>query len=345
MSSKNYFDFVTIAKGFAIICVVLGHFTPAYMPPAFHQLKEAVYLFHMPLFMVLAGFLFAHSMTKSDGQVAVMPFLGKKFRRLMVPYFFLSFAIAALNGVLQQFIPVKQQVNTTYLYRLFYENVGGSATFLWFLYTLFIIFGLSVVSRRLPGGNYALIVVACILPFLHLPSVFYLNAVGTYLLYFISGRWLYRYWMRHTSVSWITAAAAVCTFAVAYSCYTIITGPALKPVLSYLCGFSACLFILFLSRWLSKKKAWSVSVLRSTGTYSSFIYLLHMAGVYPIRLCYEKISWHTPFSYLIFLLLAIFAGCLLPVITRKYVLNKSTILLFLMGESKKLGKNLVRKEK
>lgn len=343
MPSKNYFDFVTIAKGFAIACVVLGHFTPSYMPLVYQHLKESVYLFHMPLFMLLAGFLFYNSVEK--GPLAILPFIRKKFLRLMVPYFFLSFCIAALNGCLQRFIPVKKPVDAMYLYRIFYENVGGSATFLWFLYTLFIIFVLAAVVMRLPKGRYIFLILACILYFVPLPSVFYLNSVGAFSLYFVAGIFLYTFISRRTFLSWRLAIVSALLFLLAYSGRLFITDTSFKVLMTLLCGLSACLFILCVSDYLAHKPFRSVRLLKTMGRYSSYIYLLHMAGVYSVRLVYEKLGWQSHLSYALFLILAIVVGCLFPVLIGKYIIKPCSALLFLMGEGKKSGKNLDRMKK
>lgn len=343
MSSKNYFDFVTIAKGFSIVCVVLGHFTPPYMPLIYQHLKDTVYLFHMPLFMLLAGFLFYNSMEK--GSVTIIPFIKKKFLRLMVPYFFLSFCIAALNGCLQQFMSVKKPVDAMYLCRIFYENVGGSATFLWFLYTLFIIFILAAVVMRLPKGRYLFFVFSCILYVMPLPSVFYLSSVGAFSLYFVAGTFLYTFVSKGTFFSWRLAIVSALLFLLAYGGRILILNASFKVLATLLCGLSACLFILCVSNYLAHKSLRSVRLLKAMGLYSSYIYLLHMAGVYPVRLLYEKIGWQSYLSYALFLILAIVIGCLLPVLVGKYIIKPSPILSFLMGERKKSRKNLDRMKK
>lgn len=354
MDTNRQFDFVTIAKGFAIICVVLGHFTPTYMPPFFHQLKEAVYLFHMPLFMLLAGFLYQHSVESRHGQLQPGAFIRKKFLRLMVPYFFLSFSIAALNAFLQQFIPVKQRVDMAYIGRIFYENTGGSATFLWFLYTLFLIFVLASVCRKLPWSNLWLWLLACSLQFIPLPPVLYLNSVGMFLIYFVSGIGFYRLYSHAGQITCKHAAGSAIVFAGVYSLrYYILSESTahefLMPLTAVLCGLSACIVILWFSGFLSGRKGPLPRLLKQAGYYSSYIYLLHMAGVYIVRLVYEKVGWYTPFSYTLCLLLAIATGCLLPVLVSLFIIKRSAVLLFLMGEkhqskarvNKKQGENLV----
>jgi Fucose 4-O-acetylase and related acetyltransferases len=168
---KQY-DYITLSKALGIILVVVGHFTSTvYMPAYYIEMKNLIFSFHMPLFMVLSGFLFQMSLCRKPGKISLLPFFKKKFLRLMVPYFFISAAIALLNFVLGFFMPVKRMVDWHYLLEIFYTNVGGSAVFLWFIYTLFVIFLISVLCMRIKGG-------ITILGILSVSSLFYTSATA-----------------------------------------------------------------------------------------------------------------------------------------------------------------------
>ena len=89
---------ISIAKGFAIIFVVMAH---ADMPG---MLNRAIYLFHMPLFFITAGYFFKHETVENP-----WPFIVKRFKGLYLPFvkwsiFFLLihnllFKIGILNEV------------------------------------------------------------------------------------------------------------------------------------------------------------------------------------------------------------------------------------------------------
>jgi len=96
---KQY-DYITLSKALGIILVVVGHFTSTvYMPAYYIEMKNLIFSFHMPLFMILSGFLFHMSLCRKPGKISLFPFLKKKFLRLMVPYFFISAVIALLNFI------------------------------------------------------------------------------------------------------------------------------------------------------------------------------------------------------------------------------------------------------
>lgn len=81
-------EWVDILKGIAIILVVVGHM--AY-EPGYVALQNGIYSFHMPLFMLLAGFTTALSMGHS---ASVGNFVHKRFIGIFIPYLVWSFMIS-----------------------------------------------------------------------------------------------------------------------------------------------------------------------------------------------------------------------------------------------------------
>ena len=72
-------DWIDFAKGVAIILMVLGHTSPR------GDLQNFIYVFHMPFFFVMAGFLL--NLNKWGDAENFKPFVTKLFKRLLVPYF------------------------------------------------------------------------------------------------------------------------------------------------------------------------------------------------------------------------------------------------------------------
>lgn len=75
---KARLDWLDIAKGIAIILVIVGHTVENLSP-----LRHIIFSFHMPLFFILAGYTFK---TKPMGRT-----LSSSFSRLIVPYIMLFF--------------------------------------------------------------------------------------------------------------------------------------------------------------------------------------------------------------------------------------------------------------
>ena len=324
------YDYITLSKAIGIILVVVGHFTSTvYMPAYYSEIKNLIFSFHMPLFMILSGFLFQMSMSRKPGDIPLLPFIKKKFLRLMVPYFFISAAIALLNFGLGLFMPVKRVVDWRYLLEIFYTNVGGSAVFLWFMYTLFVVFLISALCMKLKGGITILGILSVILYFIPLPQIFYLSFVHSFIIYFWAGMILFLLTDKEKlRPSLVHSIFAIIILTLAYGRRDFVETENLKQFLNLICGLSGSYMVICIAHDIQKS---SNNWLMSLGKYSAYIYLLHMAGVYSVRVIYEKMGLFTPFTYSIALALAVIAGLVLPVILTKYVINKNKSLTFLMG--------------
>lgn len=70
---KKRICYIDIAKGFAMLCIIAGHFGIA-------SANRFVYTFHVPLFFLLSGYFLS---TKTD----FLPSMKQKARQLLVPYY------------------------------------------------------------------------------------------------------------------------------------------------------------------------------------------------------------------------------------------------------------------
>jgi len=327
---KQY-DYITLSKALGIILVVVGHFTSSvYVPSYYTGMKNLIFSFHMPLFMALSGFLFQMSLNNKPDKISLFPFLKKKFLRLMVPYFFISFAIAALNFVIGTFMPVKRPVDWQYIKEIFYTNVGGSAVFLWFMYTLFMIFVISAICMRFKKGFAILGVLSIALYFIPLPEEFYLLFVHSFIIYFWGGMALFLLMERMKSpISLLHIVASALILTVAFYFRGWFSTDYIEQLLNLVCGFAGSYLIVSVSYWLTERE--DNSTLMLLGKYSAYIYLLHMIGIYAVRVVFEKIGLFSPFTYGVALVAAVVAGLVIPVLLTRFVIYKSKSLTFLMG--------------
>ena len=81
MNTKKRIDWVDVAKGIGMICVILVHVEEMFTSTPYTKLP--LYTFHMPIFFFLSGYLF--SIKSSFGE-----FLKNKCRRILLPYFCLG---------------------------------------------------------------------------------------------------------------------------------------------------------------------------------------------------------------------------------------------------------------
>ncbi|MFV0418424.1 MAG: acyltransferase family protein [Dysgonomonas sp.] len=84
---------IDIAKGIGIILVVLGHVN--YVSDIDYNILRLVYMFHMPLFFFLSGYLYKKN-TDIKGLVK------NKFQQLMIPYFASLFVLAPFSSMFKE---------------------------------------------------------------------------------------------------------------------------------------------------------------------------------------------------------------------------------------------------
>ncbi|MBC2326763.1 acyltransferase family protein [Listeria booriae] len=156
MATKRI-DWIDTAKGIGIFLVVWGHFY------ADDTLKIIIYGFHMPLFFFLSGYLY------KIRDIRFLPFLKKKSKQLLLPFFIfqiLTFAIVnglSLVGSGQLYEPLMTQVSQFF----FLQGEVGFNSPLWFLVVLFsveIVFYLC--TRYIKKGQWLVIALLFILAFL-----------------------------------------------------------------------------------------------------------------------------------------------------------------------------------
>ena len=80
---ETFHAWVQIVKGLGIILVVISHFSPNTSPEYWLSLREIIYLFHMPLFFFLSGFLFRYE------KYPYLLLVKTKINRLLFPYIFI----------------------------------------------------------------------------------------------------------------------------------------------------------------------------------------------------------------------------------------------------------------
>lgn len=127
-------DFIDFAKGFAILSIVLFHYSQPY---AFGLWAKAIMVggTGVHLFFILSGFGLGLSSTKMES----LTFYKKRFSKILIPYYFIILIIYFTNEVFQIY-----QGNSLYaigghlfLYKMFDERIMGSYGYhFWFISTI-----------------------------------------------------------------------------------------------------------------------------------------------------------------------------------------------------------------
>jgi len=185
---------IDTAKGIGIVLVVLGHVVSQQVPAGhdwYQQLKTAIYLFHMPFFMYLSGYVLGYAgFRRKEGAGR---FIFARIDRLLVPFFAFGLIIIAGKIVFSQVVHVDNTQDSlgAYLDGLFVHTSRSPATSVWYLYAAFVytmLFRFVVVPfpRLLP----ALIVISLVLTQVQVESILYADRVLRHAAFFFIGVWV-----------------------------------------------------------------------------------------------------------------------------------------------------------
>jgi fucose 4-O-acetylase-like acetyltransferase len=202
-------------KGLAILLVVFGHLVARQAPADvrwYEPLRIAVYLFHMPLFMYLSGYVTFLSGAARMPLIRWPQLVRRRAARLLLP--FLLFGLAVLFGkmVAARFFAV-DNVPPDYLAGLrdlVWDTAHSPATSVWYIAVLFVFCVATPPLLALDRSRILIVAVAALLYVLPLPPPLYLDRVGTYFLFFVAGGLAADAgprWQRCVDATWLAALA------------------------------------------------------------------------------------------------------------------------------------------
>ena len=201
MKTAQKIDYINFLQSFAVTLVIIGHCLPkpngTEMLPLWAKIiHDMIYSFHMPLFFVLAGFLFINSFYRQSNSIQNFAnFISTKFIRLIIPYFSIG-TLAYLLKVLVfnrfAYRPASADI-VSYIKSMLipWDNPN---IYLWFLPTIFFVFLFSYLV--LDNDNYKKfnpiiwVILSFIVSFLsYFTHITWLNISGIlyYLFYFFVG--------------------------------------------------------------------------------------------------------------------------------------------------------------
>lgn len=140
--------FITLAQIVGCCLVVLGHSYPFVtdMPRWTTDVRDFIYVFHMPLFVFCSGYLFAY--TKQTERKAHGEFVGQRMKRLLLPYVALSLVGILPKYLFASVLNESLGLNGMSLLRAFLmprENVWGH---FWFLPMIFLLGWIGFLVER-----------------------------------------------------------------------------------------------------------------------------------------------------------------------------------------------------
>lgn len=336
VSASKRYETIDIAKGFAIVLVVIGHFVSDYMPRGYHIVRDVIYMFHMPLFVFASGFLYQATRRK----VGYLSFIKGKFKRLIVPYFTVSVLVTGIKLATSGILPLENPVTVySFVEILWYPSAGFFLWFLWALWWMMVI----IPWFNTPKLRLLLLSVSLILHFVapQFPAIFCLDKFAEMLVFFSLGTVVSDYMnKRNVSVapmwSQIVSVIVFALFAwgmeIEFIAVTGLSG-AINLLVVNIMGIAMSLSLSYWWRISASKRVLIVTYSLAGSSY--VIYMWHTTLEGFAKGVLYKVGWfeHTPLLLTAWTgaLIVVAAGVLIPWWLARCVFNRWRVTSLLFG--------------
>lgn len=329
--------YIDALKGFAILCVVLGHIATGNLRDPFTQtiyfyLYNIIYSFHMPLFILLSGETFYRAYCNSKYENSQKKGIGLQIARLSILYFLWSL-ILGLSRLL-----FAEAVNTPAAWTDIFLIPVKPIQLLWYLFVLtffYLFFGIFQLEQ---ANMWIMLSVTFLLNLgsYFLPSGFYFDVkhVFYYSFFFFSGIVLAKIWQKEISLKEQKIVRLVLLLLIAVSLVLCIVFWTPARYLNehflvnwFVAGsFSLSFYFLFKEvRWLGNS-----SFLGYLGKHSLEIYLIHTFVLSAIRYLLMKSGIASP---VVFIIIGLPCGVIIPLLI-SFVLRKIRLYNFFFNQLK-----------
>jgi peptidoglycan/LPS O-acetylase OafA/YrhL len=241
--------------------------------------------------MFVSGYVYC--LTSQRKSVEYKSFIWNKFKRLLVPYFFVSILIITLKLLTERGAYLENPVTADAFFKILYLPTTAGY-FLWFAYTLFLIF-LTVPFFNSNKKLLVLLTSAFILKYLPftLPAFFGLRQFQNMLLFYVLGVALCQYTGLRRAVGNVHIIWAIVAFAVLYILRHHIDVEYCQAIICLLLALSGIFAVIKFAKILEHSGKISRVLLNVAGC-SYTIYLFHTTFMGFGKAIFVKIYQFTP---------------------------------------------------
>ena len=287
---------IDVMQGIAMVLVVLGHHRFDFMPEWYMRMFYWIYTFHMPLFIFISGFLVRYSYKGVHGWGEYHQYVGKRVRKFVPPYLIVGTICTLMAWNFKDMgTLLKNWTN------LLISPIDSEATFLWYIYLLFIFYCLSpLIFNAKRWMKIVLFVIAWALSLKQI-AIPYLCIIYfcRFFLFFLCGAFVAENYskIKQIDVRWsLVGLVAFITMSIVH--FRIGYNAGLEYALQWM-GIPACVGMAWLlMHWHAACRALTYVSVNCFG-----IYLLHMFFVQAGAMIVTRLPWTIPsWGYVVYLL-------------------------------------------
>lgn len=313
LTDRQRIAWIDIAKGIAIILVVIGHCIPdaasstGISVMGYRWLHDTIYSFHMPLFFFLSGYMIVRKNFVKAGK-RPLDIIKSRWKRLMVPYMFVGLCYAPFKLLLSKFANKPYDIENIWKI-IIGVNPDGE---LWFLYALFVVTVIAAIfSFRISWTG--LLAAGCLLvwdPW---------DIVTDYLFFFLFG-----IYMRRNYSGFVEKLKSYHIFVLAIAFLVGNYGLLIwkQHAFFLLTALSGMTLVFWLSYQISILKLPLKGYLKYCGMMSMDIYILSDMIKIPFRI----ILWNKMHLYTEAFLVCTIMGIGLSLLVSRYIIRKNRVL-------------------
>ena len=164
-TKKKNIQSIYIAKGIGISLVVISHYAPTAEPAYWIDLRVFLYTFHVPAFFMMSGYLLGHRDPQIETLQEYFHLIGKKVRRLLVPFLTISILFFIIKYVAGKLFALQHPFTLKSMMNIIINPTESYKPILWYLFTLFLMFIIFTPLLNLIKSDIGLLLLACILMF------------------------------------------------------------------------------------------------------------------------------------------------------------------------------------
>ena len=327
---KDRIVYIDIAKAICIILVVIGHYVPNNCPEWWMMIHDIIYSFHMPLFMFASGFVYIATYKEKQ---SYWDFLIKKIKRLMVPYFVVSFLVISIKLLTESHLYVENpKTIMSYIKMFYYPEAGYFLWFIWALWWMFVI--VPLFKNR--NNRLVLFVISILLAYIpiNVTDIFCLAQFKRMLIYFMSGVIAYDWKEIFSHAKRVPTMGYLLFFASLFALRMFNEWGGALYIVNTTTAFAGIAFIVSLSMYMNRKMP-NIKWLLTISSASYIIYLFHTT----FQGFAKAIVFRTPYlndmnndvMFLSGAIIVVSCGVFIPILLNEFVLKKYNITRILFG--------------